>query len=220
MNEIYEKMREHLERNDQSNVRGLSSREVVAQTYTDSDFEKIVTKLKERPIDSEVLFRLSSFVWEGQQNRIPEYLRQRAADAIADCIPDSDAKIIAEVVLIFVFWGNRRADYRDTCIKLLSHPYEEVRETALKCSSIFLRRSEYSKLFEFRRDPSFSETMGMGGPLRFTVRDEALRTLESLTNAPKSDGDCFENTSEGKVSYRSWSPFLNWFEQNKAKFRD
>jgi len=60
----------------------------------------------------------------------------------------------------------------------------------------------------------------MGGPLRYILRDHALRVLERLTHCPVTDGgDCFDDTPNGRVSYRSWSPFLIWYESHKRQFR-
>jgi hypothetical protein len=60
----------------------------------------------------------------------------------------------------------------------------------------------------------------MGGPLRFVLRDQALGLLERLTGGPPSEGDCFEDKPEGRISYRSWSRFLNWYEAHKKQIKN
>ena len=70
MHDYYEKMREHLDRYDQSRIRGLSTRDVVAQRYSDSELRQLVTSLNERPLPTMSAFRLVSFIHERQQDRI------------------------------------------------------------------------------------------------------------------------------------------------------
>ena len=89
---------------------------------------------------------------------------------------------------------------------------------AVSYAGFFLKPEELSLLLEFRHDPDIAET-AMGGPLRYVLRDHALCVLEKLTRCGAADdGDCFENTPNGRVSYRSWSAFLNWFESHKQQF--
>ena len=211
-------MCEKSDRHERSKIRGISTRDAVAQTDSEPDLQRLVESLRERPPNSESLFRVASFIYERQQGRIPSDLQYAAADNLADYLSES-GDLFDDAARIFIFWGSHRADYGRVCMSLLNHENENVRTTALGLAGIYLKPIEYSHLVKFRSDRAFSE-IGMGGPLRYLVRDYALEVLERLTGCPKADGDCFEDTSEGRISYRSWSPFLTWFEQNKAKFRD
>jgi hypothetical protein len=215
MREIYEKMREHLERYENSKVRGLSTRDVVDQNYAESDFLELVDGLKQRPIPGEISFRLSSFIFEKQSERIPEEIRRKAADNIADCVSVMGADVDAAVAEIFIFWGTHRKDYGAACSRLLDHTDPSVRSVAVSCAGFFLHRKDFDQLLKFRRDQYISE-IAMCGPLRFILRDHALKVLKSLTNCDISEDDCFEETPDGRVFYRSWSSFLQWFEKHKV----
>ena len=95
-----------------------------------------------------------------------------------------------------------------------------IRMTALSYAGYYLPAGSFSLLFEFQHDPFVAETGGMGGPPRYILRDHALDVLERLSHCPVlAAGDCFEDTPEGRVSYRSWSRFLNWYERNKQRFK-
>jgi hypothetical protein len=211
-------MREDIERSELAKIRGLSTRDVVSKQYSDSDLELIVSQLRERPLTSDAAFRLASFIFERRENQIPEHLRRTAADNLADCAALSSNLKDPSALEVFIAWGQHRPDYRDICFSSLHHENEMIRHTALSYSPYFLKPHDYSKLFTFHRDPWMSE-IGMGGPLRFILRDHALDILEKLTRCPRrAVGDCFEDQPEGRVSFRSWSHFLNWYEKNKKKF--
>ncbi len=218
MNEYYEKVREALDRQEQSRIRALSTRDVVTQKYTEVELQELVDDLRRRPLPTEAAFRLSSFIYERQQDRIPKELRSSAADAVSDEVASSSRRIDNEAVVVFIVWGGHRADHRSICLTLLQHTSAEVRGTALTYVGCFLHSQDYQLLFDFRRDPEIAET-SMGGPLRFILRDRAQQVLRQLTDCPKPhDGDCFENTPEGRVSYQSWAAFLNWYESNQKQF--
>ena len=215
MNEYYEKMREHLDRQEQSRIRGLSTRDVVAQSYTESELQQLIEGLRQRPLPTVAAFRFSSFIYERQQDRIPEELRRSAADAVADHVTLSNQQIDNSAAEIFIVWGDHRTEHKSICLGLLHHKNAEIRTTALSYAGWFLHSQDYPLLFEFRRDSDISET-SMGGPLRYVLRDHAQKVVRQLTNCPKRyDGDCFEDTPHGRVSYRSWASFLNWYESNK-----
>jgi hypothetical protein len=216
MNDYFEKMKEALDRQEQSRIRGLSTRDVVAQNYTEDELQQLIDNLRERPLRTEAAFRLHSFIYEQQQDRISEGLRRSAADAVADHVASPDQRIDASAATLFIVWGGNRADYKSICLGLLRHTNAEMRGTALSYAGWFLHPPDYPLLFEFRHDPDIAET-SMGGPLRYVLRDRAQRVLRQLTNCPKPyDGDCFEETPSGRVSYSSWAAFLNWYESNKG----
>jgi len=212
MNEYFEGMREQLERHEQSQVRGLSTRDVVAQSYDEADLLKLAAELKERASFEDATFRFCSFIYERQDNRIPEAIRHLVADCVADHVSALATGMDPGAVEIFVAWGGHRHDHTGICVKILDHPQAWIRKIALIYSGSFLPSSDYAKLFKFRHDPEVSE-IAMGGPLRFMLRDQALDVLKRLTKCPVVEGDCFEQTPDGNIYYRSWTPFLNWFER-------
>jgi hypothetical protein len=218
MHDYYEQMRQHLDRHDQSRVSGLSTRDVVAQNYSEQELHQMITSMHERPVSTLATFRLWSFIFERQQERVPEQFRRSAADALADCFTSSGQRLDSSAVEIFIVWGSHRPEHRLVCLSLLRHPDAEIRRTAVSCAGGFLRPVDFYLLFEFRNDPDISE-ISMCGPLRYVLRDYALEVLERLTHCPvKGGGDCFEETPNGRVSYRSWSLFLAWYESQKRRF--
>ncbi len=220
MDDYYEKMREHLDLYDQSQVKGLTSRDVVAKNYTDGELRELIRQLGDRPLTTTSAFQVEAFIFERQEDRIPIHLRRKAADRLVDCLSSDRAVASALASRIFLAWGGHRSDYRATCSRLLQHADPTVRWTALSYAGSYLRRGDLRELLEFRLDPYVSETSGMGGPLRFTIRDHALHVLTVLTNCKVEDaGDCFTDTTDGRGFFRSWSPFLNWFDKHEREFR-
>ena len=217
MNEYLEKMREHLDRLEQYKARGLSTRDVVAQTYREEDFLRLAKELKAGASFGDASFRLHSFIYEQQNERIPLEIRHLAADNVAEHVRASGKTLDESAVEIFMAWGTHRPDRKSVCLHLLNHEQAWIREIALNYSGSFLRQDEYSILLRFRQDLDVGETGGMGGPLRFILRDQALRVLKHLTRCPVKEDDCFEELPEGRVFYKSWTPFLNWFEKHGSK---
>jgi hypothetical protein len=218
MNEFYEKMKADIERNAQSLVKGLSSRDIVATNYSEAELLELADKLKQLPVSANDAFRLSAFIFERQSQRIPEPIRRMAADNVASHVRTGSKDMDAAAAEIFVNWGIHRSDYRIICLSLLRHPGVEIREATLKCAGKFLHPSEFSHLFIFREDSYIAE-ISMGGPLRYVLRDYALDILKWLTKCSVQEDDCFHETPGGRVSYRSWSPFLNWFEEHKRQLK-
>jgi hypothetical protein len=216
VHDYYDKMREDLDRHDQSRVRGLSTRDVVAQSYTESELRGLVASLRERP-SSEATFRLSSFISEQRQDLIPDELRRSAADFLADYVTSGEEQLGCSAVKVFIVWGAHRTDHSPFCMSLLRHPNAGIRSTALSHAGAFVQPRDFPVLLEFQNDPDVSE-VAMGGPLRYILRDHALQLLEWLTRCPiAAASDCFEDTPNGRVSYRSWSPFLTWYETTKNR---
>lgn len=217
MHEFYEKMQEHLALHEQwqrSKDNGLSTQQVVSERYTDSELRRLVDSLRERPLCPIASFKVAAFIFEDQQQRFSEELRRLAADALADYVGLSSQRCDSSAAEIFIVWGTHRADHKPICLSLLRDGDAHIRATALSYAGSFLRPQDFSALFEFQHDTYVSE-VAMGGPLRYMLRDHALRVLEQLTGCQlKDDSDCFETTAEGRISYRSWSPFLNWHERS------
>ena len=62
MNEFYEKMKADIERNEQSQIKGLSSRDIVARNYSEAELLELASKLKQLPVSTNDAFRLSAFI--------------------------------------------------------------------------------------------------------------------------------------------------------------
>jgi hypothetical protein len=214
--EFREKMLEHIKRHEGSKIVGLSTRDVVAANYTDAEFGQLIDSLQQRPVDEWAAFRLESFVYEKQDERIPLHLRRIAASYIADLLYSNPDSFTSSLATLFLAWGKDGTDYKELSTSLLKHADAQVRQVALRYSPVFLPPSEYNRLLDFQRDPYVSE-IAMSGPCRFILRDRALEILAGLTGFTVTKDDCFESSPEGPVYYYSWSPFLNWFA--KSNFR-
>lgn len=212
MNVYLEKMRAHLEQHAQSRVRGLSTRDVVAKTYSEADLLKFAEALKTEALLPSAAFQLCSFIFERQEGRISNRIRREAADNVSDYVRTLRQGTDEGAVEVFVAWGAHRKDYKSICLQILDHPEAWIRKVALIYAGKFLLSGDLSILFKFQQDPYVSE-IAMGGPLRFILRDQGLEVLKQLTKSPVLEDDCFENTSEGRVFHRSWTPFLKWFER-------
>jgi hypothetical protein len=114
---------------------------------------------------------------------IPEQLRRDAADNLADYISSAGQNLNSDAIVLFLAWGGHRSEHRQVFLFLLDHASPNVRSAALTCSGYVLHLRDYPILFKFRHDPEFSESITMGGPLRYFLRDQALATLEKLINA-------------------------------------
>ena len=115
----------------------------------------------------------------------------------------------------FIAFRESYDDYGSVMREFLCSPDSIIRRATLGASPTFLSVKELDKLLPFRDDKSVSETGGMGGPLRYDIRDFALEMAERMTGKQFNCGDCFEQREGLKVSWRSWSSFVQWVESKK-----
>lgn len=93
LSDISEKIVNRVRAIEQWNTATLSTRQVVAEEYQPEDFEKLVTALRERPVNGEVVFRLHSFIYEKQETLVPKSLREMAADNLAADLDQIDCLV-------------------------------------------------------------------------------------------------------------------------------
>lgn len=193
---------------------------IVAREYSLDQFAGWIRDVQAEPPSTDAIWRLSAFIVENQESRIPPEMRVAAAEAAAAhliCNPNDPDISLGR---IFVAWGAHRSDHRPRALELLHHPQPMVRREALHLVHRFLSHSELlTELLAFQRDP-FAAEVGMGSPLRFWLRDDALLVLEHAFQRPPADYDQVENTAEGRAYYRSWRPFLDWYANHKHKAQE
>ncbi len=108
-------------------------------------------------------------------------------------------------------------DYPTRMREFLRSQDAGIRRAALRAAPSFLLPSEVEALLSFRADPEFGETGGMGGPLRYDIRDYALAVAEHIAGRRFDSGDCFERRDGMEISWRSWASFTQWLETRKPR---
>lgn len=96
--------------------------------------------------------------------------------------------------------------------RLLQSPEASIHYEAIALAPTFLSDKDLDLMLPFQEDPTAGETQGMGGPLRYVERDIALEAAERIAGRSFADGDCFELREGEKISWRSWSGFIQWLE--------
>lgn len=127
-------------------------------------------------------------------------------------------RVREDAVRAFVAFRSSYEDYTTAMREFLQSPQSQIRRTALRAAPTFLSSKELEVLLPFRDDPEFGETGGMGGPLRYDLRDLALEIAERIAGRQFLDGDCSERRAEQEISWRNWRSFTQWLE-GKKKWR-
>jgi hypothetical protein len=130
----------------------------------------------------------------------------------------SSVRVRASAIRSFVAFRHSFKDYAATMRGYLDSTDSMIRWEALAAVPTYLSATELDALLPFRHDLEMSETGGMGGPFRYILRDFALEVAERVSGRQFSGGDCFERREGSTVSWRSWSPFIQWLE-SKKRFR-
>lgn len=115
----------------------------------------------------------------------------------------------------FVAFQSSFDDYAVVMRGFLSASVPSIRQIALRAAPTYLSAKELNTLLPFQDDPEIGETGGMGGPLRYDLRDLALETAETIAGRSFSNGDCLERRDGVVISWRSWSKFSQWLESGK-----
>ena len=134
---------------------------------------------------------------------------------IRDALTHSDRQVRVDAVAAFVAFRASYDGYPAVMRELLRSPHPGVRRAALRAAPCFLPAKELKELLPFRDDPVFLETGGMGGPLRYELRDYALEVAEHIAGRRFDSGDCLEQREGETISWRSWGAFTRWLESRK-----
>ena len=137
------------------------------------------------------------------------------APLIRTSLTHSSPRVRAGAVRAFAAFRESYVDYAVVMRDFLRSPDSEVRRAALRVAPSFLTSKELDILLPLRDDPEFGETGGMGGPLRYDLRDFALEIAEHIAGRQFDSGDCLERRDSTQISWRSWSAFTQWLEGQK-----
>jgi HEAT repeat protein len=140
------------------------------------------------------------------------------AALVRSALDHSSERVRAGAVRALVTFRSNYSDYVTIMRELLTSPEASTREEALAAASTFLSQRDLHLLLPFQHDTLASETGGMGGPLRYAGRDHALEVAERIAGKSFANGDCFERRDGAKVSWRSWSRFVQWLETRGRGF--
>ena len=135
--------------------------------------------------------------------------------AIRSALAQPSMRVRACAIRAFVAYRSCFDDYSVAMRLYLCSTDPQIRGEALIAAPTFLPAKDLAALLPFREDLGVSETVGMGGPLRYLTRDLALAIAERIAGKQFSAGDCFEERDGSRVSWRSWSAFTHWLESKK-----
>jgi hypothetical protein len=137
------------------------------------------------------------------------------ASLIRALLSHSSRQVREGAIGAFVAFRERYHDFILVMRVLLRSPDSEIRRAALLAASSFLSSKHLDSLLPFRDDAAVSETGGMGGPLRYNLRDFALEIAERIAGQRFDSGDCSECRDGREISWRSWSAFTRWLDGRK-----
>jgi imidazolonepropionase-like amidohydrolase len=141
--------------------------------------------------------------------------RTQLETAVLRLIAHPEFNVREAAVRAFTLLGYGRKDYHHEMLKLLRSGDSAIRRIALEMAPHFLSKDDLGELLTFRNDAEYGETLGMGGPLRYTSRDLALAVAERISGMSFANSDC-QTTIDGRtVSYRSWAKFDNWLAADR-----
>jgi hypothetical protein len=143
-----------------------------------------------------------------------ESLPSEAVRLAAD--PDDLTRSAAHLLLIAV--RGSVAGYRDLMLKALTDQSSSVRTGALNATETFLKPSEIEPLLSFEHDAYLSEVGGMGGPVHYVLRNQALATVERLTGRQFAKHELTEMVQGEVVFWWDWRPMLEWYRASKNRF--
>lgn len=129
------------------------------------------------------------------------------ASLICASVTHSNPQVRGDAVRAFVAFHSNFDDYATIMREFLNSIDSQVRREALRAAPTFVSAKELHLLLPFRNYPEFGETGGMGGPLRYNLRDFALEIAEHISGQRFDNGDCFEHQGTNKIFWRSWSTF-------------
>ena len=192
-----------------------SSERIVAAPIDEAEIRRQLDDLVANPLDADAVFFFESFVFEGREELLPAWVKPLVADAIADVLHAETKPGAGLRSAVFIAWGSHRPDHGPACRAMLRSPNCTVRTVALGLCARFLEPSDFDQLLAFQTDDFVVEATVPGGPLRFILRDAGLALLERLTGAPVSEAQGFEVVAGRHAAFRSWTPFLNWWNKNR-----
>src|ERR1041385_5143211 len=111
---------------------------------------------------------------------VAEPQRPVFASLIRDSLAHANPQVRVDAIRAFVAFRDSYEGYPAVMRELLRVPEPEARRAALRAAPTFLSVRELDELVPLRDDSVVAESGGMGGPLRYTLRDFALEIAEHI----------------------------------------
>ncbi len=177
------------------------------------------------PVDRRVsLFFCEGFLRSGRLNLLGERLVNALPLNLKRLIEDKDDLSRGAALPLLVLMRAQFPEYRSAMLKALLDSDAQVRMAALNAADTFLKTGEIEPLLSFERDLYLSETGGMGGPLHYVLRDDALAKIECMAGKQFAKHELTEIKESEVVFWWDWNPMLEWYRASKsslwAKLRD
>lgn len=134
---------------------------------------------------------------------------------IRSALAHASPRVRAHAIRAFVAFRTSFDDYAAVMRDQLAGADQQPRGEALAAAPTYLAAEDLPALLPFRDDSEVSETLCMGGPLRYTTRDLALEIAERIAGRQFAADDCFERVDGSRVSWRNWSAFTRWLDSKK-----
>lgn len=163
------------------------------------------------------LFFLEQLHNRGEFKKLAQRSLSVITPLIETLLEHQDLQVRSAAARTFVVFRENYSNYRHRMLLSLKSADAEIRRVALWAAPTFLTTEEVDVLGAFQKDPEFGETGGIGGPLRYDLRDYALETAERISGKTFDSGDCFDSHDGQRISWRSWSAFNNWVERKKGR---
>jgi hypothetical protein len=123
----------------------------------------------------------------------------------------------AGVVYDAVDWFSQLRDsfpqYRERMLQFLTSRDIGLRRAAVRYYPTYARSGEVEPLLSFR-DDGCAEEISPLGDWRYALRDQALELIEKQVNHKFPAPTLSEAYEGGKVTWRDWRPFLEWWLRN------
>ncbi len=134
---------------------------------------------------------------------------------IRSALAHASSRVRADAVRAFIAFRASYDDYAAVMRDQLAGADPQPRREALAAAPTYLAAEDLPALLPFREDSEVSETLCMGGPLRYTTRDLALEVAERIAGRQFAADDCCERVDGSPVSWRNWSAFTRWLNSKK-----
>jgi hypothetical protein len=139
----------------------------------------------------------------------------RIAELARRAFAHLDRRVRSSALATVVAYRTLYDDYANLMLGQLASEDASCRRIAVGAAPTYLTARDLTLLVPFHNDPEYGETGGMGGPLRYTIRDLALEVAEQIAGRSFPAGECSERVNETTVSWRSWASFLRWINRPK-----
>jgi hypothetical protein len=138
-------------------------------------------------------------------------IKKALIDRLPSFMGSPDYNVRAEAINVLICLRKAVPQYREWMLRALGDPYHGVRLLALVNCTTFLRTNEIEPLLKLK-DDDWAVEISMGGPLVYSLRNEALEQLERMLGKAFWAPSLSETIEEDKiVSWRDWTLFLRWW---------